>query len=111
MRIAIVFRPVPALKGREAGFADGFRQAGHDVVADREEFDPSVDAVLIPNMPTGYPPRPEAAQLRQGGGIAGRHVRDQHRVLAQLRSLGPRRPRVVVWMTEPLLPPLASGVP
>src|SRR6478609_6535418 len=88
MRIAIVFRPVPALKGREAGFADGFRQAGHDVVADREEFGPSVDAVLIPNMPTGYP-----------------------RALAQLRSLGPRRPRVVVWMTEPLLPPLASGVP
>jgi hypothetical protein len=88
MRIAIVFRPVPALKGAEAGVAKAFRAAGHDVIADREEFDPSVDAVLIPNMPTGYP-----------------------RALAQLRSLGPRRPRVVLWMTEPLVPPRASGLP
>jgi hypothetical protein len=88
MRIAIVFRPVPALKGAEVGIAKGLRAAGHDVVGDREDFDPSVDAVLIPNMPTGYPS-----------------------ALAQLRRLGPRRPRVVVWMTEPLVPPRASGLP
>ena len=88
MRIAIVFRPVPALKGSEAGIAKGFRDAGHEVMADREEFDPSVDAVLIPNQPTFYP-----------------------RALAQLRALGPRRPRVVAWMSEPLVPPVASGLP
>jgi hypothetical protein len=88
MRIAIVFRPVPALKGTEAGIAEGFRAAGHEVAADREEFDPTVDAVLIPNQPTFYP-----------------------RALAQLRALGDRRPRVVAWMSEPLVPPLASGLP
>jgi hypothetical protein len=88
MRIAIVFRPVPALKGTEAGIANGFREAGHEVAADREEFDPSVDAVLIPNQPTFYP-----------------------RALAQLRALGDRRPRVVAWMSEPLVPPVASGLP
>jgi hypothetical protein len=88
MRIAIIFRPVPALKGAEAGVAKSFRAAGHDVVADREEFDPSVDAVLIPNQPTFYP-----------------------RALAQLRRLGSHRPRVVAWMSEPLVPPLASGLP
>jgi hypothetical protein len=88
MRIAIVFRPVPALKGSEAGIAKSFRAAGHEVAADREAFDPSVDAVLIPNQPTFYP-----------------------RALAQLRALGPRRPRVVAWMSEPLVPPIASGLP
>jgi hypothetical protein len=88
MRIAIVFRPVPALKGSEAGIAKSFRAAGHEVRADREHFDPSVDAVLIPNQPTFYP-----------------------RALAQLRDLGPRRPRVVAWMSEPLVPPVASGLP
>jgi hypothetical protein len=88
MRIAIVFRPVPALKGGEAGIAKSFRAAGHEVVADREDFDPGVDAVLIPNQPTFY---------------TG--------ALAQLRALGPRRPRVVAWMSEPLVPPVASGLP
>jgi hypothetical protein len=88
MRIAIVFRPVPALKGSEHGIAKGFRDAGHEVSADREEFDPGVDAVLIPNQPTFYP-----------------------RALEQLRGLGGRRPRVVAWMSEPLVPPLASGLP
>jgi hypothetical protein len=88
MRIAIVFRPVPAMRGAEAGVAAAIRRAGHEVAADREAFDPSVDAVLIPNMPTGYPG-----------------------ALAQLRDLGARRPRVVVWMTEPLVPPRASGLP
>jgi len=88
MRIAIVFRPVPALRGSEAGIAKGFRAAGHDVQADSEAFDPTVDAILIPNQPTFYP-----------------------RALDQLRALGPRRPRVVAWMSEPLVPPAASGLP
>jgi hypothetical protein len=88
MRIAIVFRPVPALKGTEAGIASAFREIGHEVAADREEFDPTVDAVLIPNQPTFYP-----------------------HALEQLRALGHRRPRVVAWMSEPLVPPRASGLP
>jgi hypothetical protein len=88
MRIAVIFHPVPALKqGTEHGIAKGLREAGHEVTADRETFDPSVDAVLIPHQPTGYP-----------------------QALEQLRRLGARRPRVVSWMTEPLVPPLAAGL-
>src|SRR5881394_610874 len=87
MRIAVIFHPVPALPGTEHGIASGLRAAGHEVIADREDFDPSVDAVLIPHQPTGYP-----------------------EALAHLRRLGARRPRVVSWMTEPLVPPLASGL-
>ena len=88
MRIAIVFRPPPALKRPEHGIAQALRDAGHDVVADAPTFDPSVEAVLIPNQPMYY-----------------------REALAQLRRLGPRRPRVVSWMSEPLVPPLASGLP
>jgi hypothetical protein len=78
MRIAIPFRPPPVLRGGEAAIAANFREAGHDVVADREDFDPSVDAVLMSSHPTLFP-----------------------RALAQLRDLGADRPRVVMWMTEP----------
>jgi hypothetical protein len=88
MRIAILFRPAPVLRGGEAAIAASFREAGHDVVADREDFDPTVDAVLMSSHPTLFP-----------------------RALAQLRELGSRRPRVVMWMTEPLVPPVASGLP
>jgi hypothetical protein len=58
------------------------------VTADGEDIDPSADAVLIPNQPTFYP-----------------------RALEQLRALGTRRPRVVAWMSEPLVPPVAPGLP
>jgi hypothetical protein len=88
MRIAVIFHPVPARKGTEHGIAKDLRAAGHEVTADREDFDPTVDAVLIPHQPTGYP-----------------------EALDQLRRLGPRRMRVVSWMTEPLVPPVASGLP
>lgn len=88
MRIAIVHRPIPASRRREHVYADWFRAAGHDVTAEHDDFEPDVDAVLIPNQPTAFP-----AALRR------------------LRSLGPRRPRAVSYMTEPLVPPLASGLP
>jgi len=78
MRIAIVFRPVPALKGSEAD-RQGFRPPPRGR-ADREEFDRRSTPVLIPNQPTFYP-----------------------RALAQLRALGDKRPRVVAWMSEPLV--------
>jgi hypothetical protein len=87
MRIALIHRPVPALPNQEHAMAQRFRDAGHEVITS-EDVDPSVDAVLIPNQPTFYA-----------------------RTLDQLRALGPRRPRVVAWMTEPLVPPLSSGLP
>jgi hypothetical protein len=87
MRIAIAHRPVPAMPKHEHGIAKSLRAEGHEVQTG-ENFDPSVDAVLIPNQPTFYT-----------------------RALKQLRGLGPRRPRVVAWMTEPLVPPLSSGLP
>jgi hypothetical protein len=87
MRIAIAHRPVPALPKHEHRIAKSLREEGHEVQTG-ENFDPSVDAVLIMKQPTLYT-----------------------RTLKQLRELGPRRPRVVAWMTEPLVPPLSSGLP
>jgi hypothetical protein len=87
MRIAIVHRPVPALRNQEHGMAKDFRAAGHEVTTG-EDVDPAADAVLLPNQPTFCPG-----------------------ALRQLRAMGARRPRVVSWMSEPLVPPLSSGLP
>lgn len=88
MRIALPHRPLPVGWGiAEHWLAQALRDAGHEVDRDGH-FDPAVDAVVLLGRPAGWA-----------------------RIVEQLRRAGSGRPRVVAWMTETLVAPVASGLP